>query len=313
MSEKLDALKKSTRGVVIAMNTPFKADYSPDLDGFRRNVEHTIEAGVVHGKGVLLVCAGGGEIAFLTPAEIAEYTKVAVDVSAGRAHVMPGVYGESVALASEAAKMVQDAGADSIQMGPPRWPGLTMDDFYRFYEGVANSIDIGISVYNTHWYTRLMTVQDILRLAEIDNVIAVKWGHPNYQAFLAGVQDLVNEILVFDNQVSHVASHSLGAAGYISTTGPWWPAYEVKIVEAMQAGDYTEATRLLADLIYPFRKYWQDMTVTSQKGGPSAILKAAADLCGMVGGVSRPPSANLNAKEIADLREFLAAHNVPVV
>ena len=313
MSEQLDLLKKRTRGVVIAMNTPFKADYSPDLDAFRRNVEHTIEAGVVHGKGVLLVCGGGGEIAFLTPAEIEQYTKVAVEVSAGRAHIMPGVYAEGVAHASESAKRLQDIGADSIQMGPPRWPGLTMDDFYRFYEGVANAVDIGISVYNTHWYTRLMTVQDILRLAEIDNVFAVKWGHPNFQAFLAGVQGLVDDILVFDNQVSHVASHSLGASGYISTTGPWWPAYEVRIVDAMQAGDYNEATRLLADLIYPFRKYWQDITVKTQKGGPSAILKAAADLCGMVGGVSRPPSADLNAEEIAELREFLVAHDVPVV
>ena len=47
MTKQLEALKKNTRGVVIAMNTPFKDDYSLDLDGFRRNVEHTIDAGVV--------------------------------------------------------------------------------------------------------------------------------------------------------------------------------------------------------------------------------------------------------------------------
>lgn len=313
MTMRLDALKANTRGVVIAMNTPFHDDYSPDLDGFRRNVEHTIEAGVVHGTGVLLVCGGGGEIAFLTPEEIEQYTRVAVEASAGRAHIMPGVYGESVAHASEAAKRLQDTGADSIQMGPPRWPGLTMDDFYRFYEGVARSVDIGISVYNTHWYTRLMTPQDILRLAEIDNVFAVKWGHPNYQSFLAGVQALADRIIIFDNQVSHVASHSLGAKGYISTTGPWWPAYEVRIVNALGARDYNTASQLLADLVDPFRKFWQELTTRTQKGGPSAVLKAAADLCGMVGGVSRPPSADLNAAEIAEMREFLVAHRVPVV
>ena len=313
MTKQLEELKKNTRGVVIAMNTPFKDDYSLDLDGFRRNVEHTIDAGVVKGTGVLLVCGGGGEISFLKPEEIEQYVRVAAEVSNGRAHVMAGVYSESVMHAREDARRMQDAGADSLQMGPPRWPGLTMDDFYRYYEGVAGAIDIGISVYNTHWYTRLMSADDILRLAEIDNVIAVKWSHPNYQAFLSGVQTLAGHIIIFDNQVAAVPSHSLGASGYISTTGPWWPAYEVKIVKALQAGDFTGAEKLLLDLVYPFRKFWGELSARTQKGGPSAILKAAAELCGMVGGVSRPPSADLNRAEIAEMREFLVAHGVPVV
>lgn len=312
MSERLEEIRKNTCGVVVALNTPFKDDFTPNLDGMRQDVEKMIDAGIVNGVGILLTCGGGGEIAFLTSDEIVEYVKVAAGAAKGRAPIMAGVYEESVHLAREQARRLEDAGADSLQIGPPRFPGLTVDDFVRFYEGVASAVSIGISVYNTHWYTRLMEAEDMLRLAAIDNVVAVKWGHPNYQAFLAGVGKLAPHIRVLDNQVSHVASHSLGAVGYISTTGPWWPAYEVDIVKALQSRDYVKAQDLITAVVYPFRRYMADLTPKTRKGG-YGLFKAAGELCGMSGGLPRPPCAPLNAEEIEDLRQFMLSLGAPVI
>src|ERR1700743_1449427 len=114
-------LRKRLSGVIAFPVTPFKADFSLDLDGLRKNLRSLLK----HPICAVVAPAGTGELHCLSPAEHLEVVKVTVDEVKGKVPVLTGV-GFNPPIAVEAAKQAAAAGVSGILAFPPYYP--TNDD-----------------------------------------------------------------------------------------------------------------------------------------------------------------------------------------
>src|SRR5579884_4371512 len=106
-----EELRPRLRGVLAFPVTPFNQDFSLNEDAFQSHVDYLVRSGL-HA----IVAAGGtGELYSMTPAEIIQVYRLAVEAAAGRVPVIAGV-GYNLAIARELAREAEKAGADAILM-----------------------------------------------------------------------------------------------------------------------------------------------------------------------------------------------------
>jgi dihydrodipicolinate synthase/N-acetylneuraminate lyase len=300
------------KGVVVPAVTPCNEDCSIDYDGLANNIARAIDDGIVTGKGVLLVCGGGGELPFLTHEQRRKCVSVAVEAAQGKAPVIAGVQDNGTAICIGLAKQAQDAGALGIQLGPPcLYDNHTEDDVLRFYEDVAAAIDIGILAYNTWWTSLNMTSELLARLVQIDNVVGAKWSSPHIHDYLHGYRKCANKVAMIDNQGMHVQAHVMGAVGFVSNTGDFWPQHDLELWAMLERGEYREVPAYLEKLSWPFYQFRG--RVGSRTGGEAAPKKAAAELVGRAGGPPIPPTQPATPEEREELRGIFVRGGVPGV
>ncbi|WP_406207155.1 dihydrodipicolinate synthase family protein [Streptomyces sp. NBC_01017] len=112
------------QGVLFFPVTPFGADGSLDEERLARH----IESGVAAGAGGVFVACGPGEFHALTPDEIEQATRVAVQTTAGRVPVLAAAVGPPPMARDQAAR-IERAGADGLLLrdgavAVPTGPGL---------------------------------------------------------------------------------------------------------------------------------------------------------------------------------------------
>ncbi|MFQ6096814.1 MAG: dihydrodipicolinate synthase family protein, partial [Armatimonadota bacterium] len=304
-------LKDALEGVVIAMITPMHEDYSLDLDGMRQNVRMAVEAGIVNGRGALIIGGGGGELAHLTYDERVSIAQAAAEAADGRCPILAGVQDNGTALSLEMCKRLQDVGVDGIQLGPPYfYDNYTDEDYVRFYEAVAPPLEVGVLIYNTWWTAPGMSSRLVERLATIPNVVGCKWSSPNFADYRRGYIVLSDRIKMIDNGGDIIGMHAYGARGFISGTGDFWPEYDLATWDALEAGDYRRAVERMKMLNVPFYAYRGK--IASRTGGEAPGKKPAAALCGRAAGPSRPPCRDVTEEELAELKGIFRAAGVPM-
>ncbi|MGQ9731535.1 MAG: dihydrodipicolinate synthase family protein [Candidatus Zipacnadales bacterium] len=300
------------QGVVVPCVTPCNEDLTINYEGLRSNVERAIADGVVTGKGVLLIAAGGGELPFLTHDQRCRCVRTAVEAAQGRCQVLGAVQDNGTAICIDLAKRIQDAGAVGLQLGPPcLYDNHTEEDVLRFYEDVASAIEIGILAYNTWWTAPNMTSDLLLRLSEIDNVVGAKWSSPHIHDYLHGYRKCAQKLAMIDNQGMHVQAHVMGARGFVSNTGDFWPQYDLELWAMLERRQYAEVPAYLERLSWPFYEYRSK--IGHRTGGEAAPKKAAAELVGRFGGPPLPPTRPVTHEEREELRQLFLNAQVPGV
>ena len=306
----LQDLKDRICGVVIAMITPCNADQSLDAGGMRADVAHAVEAGIANGRGVLLICGGGGELPFLTVEERAAAVQAAAEAAAGRVPILAGLQDNGTALSVDIARRLQDAGADALQVGPPCFYGHSpIDDTERYYAALAAAVHIGLVAYNTWWTTTALSPADLVRLSAIEELVAVKWSAADSVEYQRGYRLCAERYAMIDNQEMFALACTLGARGFISGTGDFWPEYDLQRLDLVLAGRYEEAEQLTRRLAWPYYQFRG--RVGARTGGEASVKKAAAELVGLAGGPPRSPTRPLTEDERAELREILQAGGTP--
>ncbi len=310
MPTKPEELAEKLCGVVLAAVTPFQEDFSLDPAGMKSNVEQSVADGLVNGQGALLIAGGGGEIPFMTPDERVQVVAAAVEGSAGRVPIIAGVQDDGVARSSDVARRMQDVGADGIQLGPPCMYGPhPLEDIYRYYEAVCGAIEIGVLAYNTWWTSAPFTPEFLLQLNEIDNVVGIKWSAPRNWDYLQGYRLAADKLVMIDNQGMTIDAHLMGAKGFISGVGDFYPQHDLKIWRHCQAGEYREAFELIRKLSWPIYEF--RVRVGKSTGGEASAKKAMAALVGRAAGPPRPPTRPCTPEEVADVRRIMEAAGVP--
>jgi dihydrodipicolinate synthase/N-acetylneuraminate lyase len=298
------------KGVVVPCVTPCQADFSIDYGGLRSNVERAVEDGIVTGKGVLLIAAGGGELPFLTPEQRRNCIAAAVQAADGRAPVIGAVQDNGTAICQDLARQAQDAGAPGIQLGPPcLYDNHTEGDVLRFYEDVAGAVDIAILAYNTWWTSLNMTSDLLVRLSEIDNVTGAKWSSPLIHDYLHGYRKCAPKLMMIDNQGMHVQAHVMGAQGFVSNTGDFWPQHDLELWAMLERGEYRHVPAYLERISWPFYQF--RAKISGRTGGEAAPKKVAAELVGRAGGPPIPPTQSCTPEEREELRQLFISAAVP--
>ena len=163
---------KDFSGCHIPFVTPFKDDYSLDVEGLRRLINYLIEEEKVDG---LVPCGTTGESPTLDHKEHNLVIEITVKEARGRVPVIAGTGSNSTQEAIMMTKHAEEIGADATLQVGPYYNKPTMDGMLAHFEAIAKNTQLPIFIYNIPGRTgRNIDPQTIIRLSEIDNIIGLK-------------------------------------------------------------------------------------------------------------------------------------------
>ncbi len=297
------------RGPMVAVATPFKEDYSLDLDALQENIRFMIEGGVRTGDGGLLVAAAGGEHPTLNVEERKAIMTASIEAAQGEVPVLTSIQHTDYRVIVEMAQHAAKVGIGAAQLGPTYYYSATERDVLDLFQRVAASSDVSLMVYHTWWDGLHFSIDLLRKLADIETVRAVKWSSPDAGAFRDGLLALKDELAVVDNSGQHILNHVLGSRAFVTHLSSFWPAYPLKIWRLLEQGDYPAVRDALAEFKWPWMK-WRSK-VGAVTGGEGPFIKAAMEEVGLKAGPPRPPSCRPPEELLVELRDLLKSAGVP--
>jgi 4-hydroxy-tetrahydrodipicolinate synthase len=279
-------------GVLPAIITPFKEDYSLDEEGLRRNIEFLQESGI---SGIV-PCGTTGESATLTFAEHKKVVEIAIDCS--KVPVIAGTGSNNTAEAIELTKHAADAGADAALLITPYYNKPNDRGMFEHFRAVAESCDIPIILYNVPKRTGIdMKPELIARLLKVKNIIGIKEASGS----LPQVSQIIERtrggsfILLSGDDDLILPVMSLGGAGVISVVANVAPKKTVAMVDAMARGDGALARNLHYELAPLVRAMFLETNPIP--------VKTAYRLMGFAAGPLRLPLAPMAAEKEKILKD----------
>ena len=289
------------RGIWAAALTPFRAgDLALDEAGFAANLTHwTRDLGI---DGVF-VCGKQGEFFSMSVAERKRCFEIAVDHCAG---TIMSCSDQNMDVVIDLARHAQAVGADFIVVHAPVLHFVHDRDetLFEYYRHISEQVDIGIALWSHPDSGYLMSPELCARIAELPNVVAIKYSVPREMytrlTHLAGDRLIVStasEEEWLDNIIE------LSWQVYLCSS----PPYLLQTADDRRMRDYTDAAfagdharaRAISASLAPVR----DALKRTRPGGkPQAAQKYWQELLGQVGGPMRRPMLDLTEPERAAIR-----------
>ena len=302
--------RNNMRGVWGAIPYPFTADDELDEQGLRRNIRYCIDNKLLDG----IYCGHFmSEFWALTKEERKRAAEIVVDECRGSIPVMVHTGCTSVKESVELSHHAERIGADYLAVGNPYFMAYDDLQVYEYFRYISERTNAGILITNTGYTGIILSPELINRLADIENVVAVKnapkMPHTLETLRLAGDRIIISSP---DERVwfSLMAEHGLRL--YTSSAAPFLlqkPGHTPlkDYTELALQGRFEEA-EVIAKSFEPerktFEKWIRDPWPTRHLM-PIAYLKAWCDLLGMTGGAVRSPLLQVTAAEREELRQDL--------
>jgi 4-hydroxy-tetrahydrodipicolinate synthase len=222
-------------GCLTALITPFR-DGKVDFEGLARLVDWQIEQGV---DGIVAV-GTTGESATLDVDEHIAVVAATVKAARGRVPVIAGAGGNATSEALELTSASAAAGANALLHVTPYYNRPSQEGLFRHFEAIAKSTRLPIILYNVPTRTGCDLLTDtVVRLAELDNVVAIKDATGNLvrgSELVARVGDRLT-ILSGDDGTAFPL-YAVGARGVISVISNVAPRAMSDMWDAVAAGDW---------------------------------------------------------------------------
>ena len=302
-------------GCYVTIPTMFRddADLSIDLDAIRRHVRFLVDGGLTTGNAVLLAGGAAGDFSTMTFDERIAVAEAVVEEAAGR---VPIAMGGQTTSTAELVRLVREAeriGAEYVQVSPPFYFSHTEDDFYEHVLAGAEAGAVGLILYNTFWTSLGISRGTVERVADIPNVVGLKWATPDTgaMAFEQIVTTFADRFSIIDNQMRYVISHMLGARSIEIHVANYWPQWAVMMWHSLERGDYLQAQRELVRVAMPFMALWTEME--SFTSGDGYLDKLCMELVGLPSSRSRPPTRDVRPLFREKARQMLQSCGVPGV
>ena len=304
-----DELQRYIKGPIAtlptAMDDQFQVDFGVMADLSRWWVASGLTADVTPIK----VAAAMGEGPDLTDDEWPHLLRTVVNAAGDKASVVCGLKPKDTLHTIEDAKKAQDLGAIGLQIDLPLFHHPNQDDMVRHFTDISDAIDIGIMIYNTYWFgSESITAKTMLRLADAEHVVAIKWKVPD-DADFDDMRQFSHIFNVIDNSGQPVRAHKNGARGYIDSTTPAYPAHAMKVWELVEAKEYDKAQAMLDEVSEALGQVSAKLGALS---GGYRFPKALMEVMGHPAGPPRPPTLPLDEQELAELRESVRSLGWPV-
>jgi 4-hydroxy-tetrahydrodipicolinate synthase len=271
--------------------TPFTSSGELDENALRTVVDRLVQQGA-HG-----ICVNGstGEWFSQTLAERRTVAEVAVATVAGR---VPTVIGVTCSRVDDAAGLVEHAariGATSVMAAPPPLARPTTRELECYYREVLEAAQIPAWLYNFPQDNgHHISLAEIVRLAELPTVVAVKQSVPSMWEFIETIDAVGSTLRVFGNMLSRLGvaliRGGFGGDGHFGS-GMLLGADMPGFFEAAWRGDVARAYAIA----HRFDKLMTGLAGERQDGynwafgGMQATLKAAMNVLGENGGYPRKP------------------------
>jgi 4-hydroxy-tetrahydrodipicolinate synthase len=149
-------------------------------------------------------------------------------------------------------EMLQPHGVDAFLIVVPYYNKPTQEGQYQYFKAVAESTDKPIVLYNVPGRTGAnMSAETTLRLAEIDNIIAIKEASGNRGQVEEILRNAPEGFKVFSgNDDETLWMMENGGAGVISVASNVDPVMMAKLIKAIRGG-YREQAHALNEKLTP--------------------------------------------------------------
>lgn len=313
---RLNALKQKLRGCYITVPTMFQdPGLEIDLAATRAHTRFLIDRGAREGNGVLLAGGAAGDFSTLTFDERVAIATAVKTEAADRIPVAMGAQTTSTRELQALAAAAERIGIDYIQVSCPFYFNHTEQDFFEFVQAAAYAApNTGIIIYNTFWTSRNVSFGMVEKLADIPNVVGLKWATPRTDAmeFEHVCTHFAKRLSIIDNNLFFTMSHMMGVRAFEVHLCNYWPEWGQKLVERLDALDYPEVQRMITDEAMPFYHLW--MKIESDfTSGDGYLDKLCMELIGLPSSRCRPPTRDARALYREDTREMMIRTGVPGV
>jgi 4-hydroxy-tetrahydrodipicolinate synthase len=285
------------KGIWAAALTPFSPDLAIDEAGLRKNFRHWVDDLGIDG---VFISGKQGEFFSMSVAERKRSFDIAVEELGGDRTIL-SCSDQNLDVVIDLAKHAQAIGTDYIVVHAPVLHFLHKQDdtLYEYYRRISEQVEIGIALWSHPDSGYLMSPELCARVAEIPNVVAIKYSVPRdmYARLtrLAGDKILVStasEEEWFDNIVE------LGWQLYLCSSPPYLLQTKAdrrmrEYTDLAMRGEVTRA-KVVRDSLNPVREAFR-RTRPAEKF--HAHSKYWQDLLGQIGGAVRPPMLELTEAE----------------
>jgi len=312
-----ESLKARLQGCYVTVPTPFAdaADFPVDEAALRSYVRFLLDNGLTGDYATFLAGGAAGDFSTMTFEERRQVASIVIDEVGGQAPVAMGAQTTSTLELVRLAKTAQELGADFIQISCPFYFEHGEADFEAFVrEGAAAAPEVGVIVYNTFWTSTGLSFDLIERLADVPNIVGLKWATPRTDAmeFEDVTSNFADRYTIIDNNLffAFSAMPALGARAFEAHLCNYWPEWGIKLVDAARAGDYAEIGRMMVEEAMPFYKLWVKIE-KEFTSGDGYLDKLCMELIGLPSSRCRPPTRDIREAYRAQTLAMMRAVGVP--
>lgn len=294
----------SMKGIWAAALTPFESDGALDEAGVLSNYRHWIDDLKIDG---FFVAGKQGEFFSMSLDERKRSFELAVQAAAGKAQTIMSCSDQNMDTVIELARHAQRCGADYIVVHAPvlHFHKAQDETLMNYYRTVCGAVDIGVALWSHPDSGYLMSPDLCNRLADIDNVVAIKYSVP--RPMYAELHRLASDrILVSTASEEEWLDNilELNWRLYLCSS----PPYLIQTARDLRMREYTdlafagkaEEARKVRDSLTPVRNALKS---TRPPEKPHAHQKYWQQLLGQAGGHVRTPLLELTEAEKAATRE----------
>ena len=272
-------------GTGVALVTPFKKDFSVDVEALRRIVDFNINGGVEY----LVVLGTTAESATLTANEKELVIKTIIEVNNNRVPLVLGVGGNNTMAIIEELKSRDFSGFSAILSVSPYYNKPTQEGIYQHFKAISQASPLPIILYNVPGRTSSnMLPVTVVRLAnDFKNIIGIKEAAGDLVQAMKLIQNTPDDFLVISGDDMITLPMVLaGGAGVISVIGEGFP---VAFSEMVRLG-----LNKKVDLAYAIHYKLADaIDMIFEQGNPAGIKEVFKSL-GLAENTVRLPLVNVN-------------------
>ncbi len=284
--------------VLTAIVTPFNADGSVNVEKFRELATYVVD----NGSDGIVVAGTTGESPTLSDDEKLELFATAVDAVGSRATVIAGTGTYDTRHSAHLTELADPLGVDGFLVVTPYYNKPPQRAIVRHFEEIAARTDKPIVAYNIPARVVInIEPQTIARLAEIDNVTAVKQAHGDIEEARFIAEETPLDLYSGDDPVT-LAFLEVGGVGVVSVTAHVWGTQIKEMIRRFRAGDVDGARQIHEELEPSY-------DLLKVQTNPIAI-KAALNLLGHEIGGHRLPMVDASEPELDEIRGCLERSGV---
>jgi len=276
----------SFSGVVVAVITPFKRDYSVDIDAFRWLVEGLVEAGVDG----LWIAGTTGEWPSLSIDERMKLIESTLEAVGGRVKIFAGVAGLNVDDAVSNARRIRDIDVDYIFSTPPLYFKPSKISLMKYYMRLAEASGKPVYIYTIPSNVGYNISPDLVEELALES------------SSIAGIKATVNDYIYIGDLIARIKpkrrdftilvgseelmlhTMSIGGDGAVSAIANLLPRLPVALRDSINKGMLDKAFQVNR-LIIKVRSIIQEIGSPL----PTTLKSLFSKLGAPIAPISRPP------------------------
>ncbi|MBU8686082.1 4-hydroxy-tetrahydrodipicolinate synthase [Priestia megaterium] len=273
--------------VATAMVTPFDHKGNIDFEKTTQLINYLIS----NGSDALVIAGTTGESPTLSTEEKLALFRHSVKVVDGRVPVVAGTGSNNTYASIELTKKAEEIGVDAIMIVAPYYNKPNQEGLYQHFKTIAESTELPVMLYNIPGRSVInMSVDTIVRLAELPNVVALKDASGDLDAMTAIITQTSDDFALYSGDDGlTLPVLAIGGTGIISVASHIIGNEMQEMVKLYESGNPKEAAKIHQRIVPVMKSLFAAPSPTP--------VKTALQLKGLDVGSVRLPLVPLTEEE----------------